>query len=57
MGMVGILLCHIPTLHHNDRFPLGGDMTGGNMLGNLEDHVDDDGGDDGDTDDKDDIRG
>ena len=28
--MVGI--CHIPTLHHYDIFPPGGNMTGGNML-------------------------
>ena len=32
MGMVGIWLCHIPTLHHYDIFPPGGNMTGGNML-------------------------
>ena len=32
--------CHIPTLCHYDRFPPGGNMTGGNMLGN---HDDDDG--------------
>ena len=30
--MVGIWLCHIPTLHHYDRFPPGGNVTGGNML-------------------------
>ena len=32
MCMVGIWLCHIPTLHHYDRFPPGGNMTGGNLL-------------------------
>ena len=32
--MVGMWLCHIPTLHHDVRFPPGGNMTGGNMLGN-----------------------
>ena len=25
---------NIPTLYHYDRFPPGGNMTGGNMLGN-----------------------
>ena len=41
MGMVGIWLCHIPTLHHYDIFPPGGNMTGGNKLGNRH-AVDDD---------------
>ena len=35
--MVGNWLCHIPTLHHYDRFPPGGKITGGNMLGNHDD--------------------
>ena len=30
--MVGMWLCHIPTLHHIDIFPPSGNMTGGNML-------------------------
>ena len=30
--MVGMGLCHIPTLRHGDIFPPGGDVTGGNML-------------------------
>ena len=30
--MVGMWLCHIPTFHHYDIFPPGGNMTGGNML-------------------------
>ena len=34
MDMVRISLCHIPTLYHYDRYPPGGNMTGGNMLGN-----------------------
>ena len=42
--MVGICQCHIPTPIHYDIFPPGGNMTGGNLLGNH----DDDGGDDGD---------
>ena len=37
--MVGMWLCHIPTLHHYDIFPPGGNMTGGNMLvGHCHDH-------------------
>ena len=48
LGIVGIWLCHIPTLNHYDRFSLGGIMTGGNMLGNHDD--DDDDGDDDDDD-------
>ena len=35
MCMVGIWLCHIPSLHHDVRIPPGGNLTGGNMLGNL----------------------
>ena len=38
MCLVGIWLCHIPTLYHYVRFPPGGNMTGGNMLGNLHHH-------------------
>ena len=34
MCMVGIWLCHIPSLHHDVRIPLGWNLTGGNMLGN-----------------------
>ena len=30
--MAVMWLCHFPTLHHNDIFPPGGNMTGGNML-------------------------
>ena len=30
--MVGMGLCHIPTLRHGHIFPPGGDMNGGNML-------------------------
>ena len=42
MCMVGIWLCHIPTLYHYVRFPPGGNVTGGNMLGNHDhDHYDD----------------
>ena len=34
-------LCHIPTLHHYDIFPPGGNMTGGNMLvGHTDDNND-----------------
>ena len=41
--MVGMWLCHVPTLHHDDIFPPGGNMTGGNMLvGHDDDDVDDD---------------
>ena len=32
--MVGICQCHIPTPIHYDIFPPGGNMTGGNLLGN-----------------------
>ena len=32
--MVGIWLCLIPTLHYYDIFPPGGNVTGGNLLGN-----------------------
>ena len=42
MCMVGIWLCHIPTLHHHDRFPPGGNVTGGNLLGNHDDDGNDD---------------
>ena len=45
--MVGICLCHFPTLRHNDIFPPGGNMTGGNMLVGHDDHDDDDDDDDG----------
>ena len=48
--MVGIWLCHIPTLHHDVRFPPGGNLTGGNMLGNHNDDDDDDDDDDADDD-------
>ena len=27
-----VTMCHIPTLHHYDRFPPGGNVTGGNLL-------------------------
>ena len=47
MCMVGIWLCHIPTLHHDVRFPPGGNLPGGNILGNH-DGDDDDGDDDDD---------
>ena len=40
--MVGICQCHIPTPIHYDIFPPGGNMTGGNLLGNQNDHNDDD---------------
>ena len=30
--MVGMWLCHIPTLYHYVIFPPGGNMTGGNLL-------------------------
>ena len=36
--MVGICQCHIPTPIHYDIFPPGGNMTGGNLLGNHDDH-------------------
>ena len=48
MCMVGIWLCHIPTLHHYDRFPPGGNVTGGNLL--VGHDVDDDDDDDIDVD-------
>ena len=38
--MVGMRLCHIPTLHHYDIFPLGGNVTGGNLLGGHDDDDD-----------------
>ena len=45
--MVGMWLCHIPTFHHYDIFPPGGNMTGGNMLvGHDNDYDDDDNADD-----------
>ena len=32
-------MCHIPTLHHYDIFPPGGNLTGGNMpVGNRFHH-------------------
>ena len=34
--MVGICQCHIPTPIHYDIFPPGGNMTGGNLLGNQD---------------------
>ena len=37
-GMVGNWPFHIPPLHHYDRFPPGGNITGGNMLGNQHHH-------------------
>ena len=40
--MVGIWLCHIPTLHHYDRFPPGGNVTGGNLLVGHDDDADGD---------------
>ena len=49
--MVGMQLCHIPTFHHCDIFPPGGNMTGGNML------VGHDNGDDDENDDNDDEDG
>ena len=39
--MVGICQCHIPTPIHYDIFPPGGNMTGGNLLGNHHDHDND----------------
>ena len=36
--MVGMWLCHIPTLLHYDIFPPCGNMTGGNMLVSLSCH-------------------
>ena len=36
--MVVNWLCHIPTLHHYGRFPPGGNMTGGNIMGNHHHH-------------------
>ena len=50
--MVGMWLCHIPTQHHCDIFPPGGNMTGGNMLDNRSDDDDDD----DDEEDNDDIK-
>ena len=51
--MVGMWLCHVPTLHHDDTFPLGGNMTGGKMLVG---HADADADvDDDETDSKNDI--
>ena len=32
--MVGNFLCYFSAIHHYDRFPPGGNMTDGNMLGN-----------------------
>ena len=50
--MVGMWLCHIPTLYHYVIFPPGGNMTGGNLLwGHDEDYDDDDDGNDDDGDD------
>ena len=54
MCMVGIWLCHIPTIYHYVRFPPGGNMTGGNMLGNHDDDNDNDVDDDDEDDDDDD---
>ena len=48
--MVGNGLCHIPTLHHYNRFPPGGNVTGGNKLGNHGDYDDDVDDDDVDVD-------
>ena len=45
--MVGMWLCHIPTLYHYVIFPPGGNMTGGNMLVGHDDDDDDDDDDDG----------
>ena len=45
--MVGMWLCHIPTHHHYDISPPGGNMTGGNMLVGHDDNDDNDDGDDG----------
>ena len=56
MCMVGIWLCHIPTLHHDVRFPPGGNLTGGNMLGNHDGDDDDDDGDNDDDGDDDDDK-
>ena len=44
--MVGICQCHIPTPIHYDIFPPGGNMTGGNLLGNHDNDNDDDDDDD-----------
>ena len=55
--MVGMWLCHIPTLHHYDMFPPGENMTGGNKLVGHDDDDDDcDDDDDDDGDDDDDLR-
>ena len=54
MCMVGIWLCHIPTLNHYVTFPPGGNLTGGNMLGNHDNDDDDDDDDDDDGNDGDD---
>ena len=42
-------LCHIPTIHHFDRFPPGGNMTDGNMLDNQYHHHHHHHGDDNDN--------
>ena len=58
MCMVGIWPCHIPTLHHHDRFPPGGNVTGGNLLGNHDNHdIDDDEDNDNDINDDNDAVG